>query len=194
MELVISSIDFQAPDSNGATKHHLLSKVRNGIGTIRNTELPPPPDASVLSVADAEQTEGVGATMDFVVTLDPAETVRVTVDYRTTNLGNDYTATSGSDYTSTNGTLTFKPGETTKTVSVPISADDEEDDGETFLLYLRNPVNAQNGGGGVGTIRDPSVNTPATSAPTINGTPQVEQTLTADTSSIADEDGLTSVS
>ncbi len=194
MELVISSIDFQAPDSNNVTKHHLLSKVKNGIGTIRNTELPPPPDASVLSEADAEQTEGVGATMDFVVTLDPAETVRVTVDYRTTNLGDDYTATSGSDYTSTNGTLTFKPGETTKTVSVPISADDEEDDGETFLLYLRNPVNAQNGGGGVGTIRDPSVNTPATSAPTINGTPQVEQTLTADTSSIADEDGLTSVS
>ena len=37
-------------------------------------------------------------------------------------------------------------------------------------------------------------NTPATGAPAISGTPQVEQTLTADTSAIADEDGLTKVS
>ena len=37
-------------------------------------------------------------------------------------------------------------------------------------------------------------NSPATGAPTIGGTPQVEQTLTADTSSITDEDGLTNVS
>ena len=37
-------------------------------------------------------------------------------------------------------------------------------------------------------------NSPATGAPTIGGTPQVDQTLTADTSPIEDEDGLTNVS
>ena len=37
-------------------------------------------------------------------------------------------------------------------------------------------------------------NSPATGLPTISGTPQVEQTLTADTSGIADADGLTNVS
>ena len=37
-------------------------------------------------------------------------------------------------------------------------------------------------------------NSPATGAPTIGGTPQVDQTLTADTSPIDDEDGLTNVS
>ena len=125
-----------------------------GIGTIRNSELPPAADASEVSIADAEATEGVGATMDFVVTLDPAETALVTVGYRTTNIGVEYTATT-SDYTSTNGTLTFEPGETTKTVSVPILAADVEDDGETFLLYLENLAGVQDGGGGVGTIRDP---------------------------------------
>ena len=36
-------------------------------------------------------------------------------------------------------------------------------------------------------------NTPATGAPAISGTPQVEQTLTASTSGITDEDGLTNV-
>ena len=41
---------------------------------------------------------------------------------------------------------------------------------------------------------EPTPNRDATGAPTISGTPQVGQTLTADTSSIADEDGLTNVS
>ena len=37
-------------------------------------------------------------------------------------------------------------------------------------------------------------NSPATGLPSIGGTPQVDQTLTADTTGIADEDGLTNVS
>ena len=37
-------------------------------------------------------------------------------------------------------------------------------------------------------------NTPATGLPTIGGTPQVDETLTADTSGISDDDGLTNVS
>ena len=43
-------------------------------------------------------------------------------------------------------------------------------------------------------IAAPQANTPATGVPTINGTPQVGETLAADTSGIADEDGLDSVS
>ena len=45
-----------------------------------------------------------------------------------------------------------------------------------------------------GPAEAPPANTSAAGAPTISGTPQVEQTLTADTSSITDEDGLTNVS
>ena len=41
-----------------------------------------------------------------------------------------------------------------------------------------------------GPAEAPPTNTSAAGAPTISGTPQVEQTLTADTSSITDEDGL----
>ena len=41
---------------------------------------------------------------------------------------------------------------------------------------------------------EPAANTPATGAPTISGTAQVDETLTAETSSIADDDGLTNVS
>ena len=91
-----------------------------------------------LSVADATATEGDDSTADFVVTLDPAATGTVTVDYATA----DGTATAPADYASTSGTLTFAPGETSKTVSVAIVDDTVEDDGETFTLTLDNAAGA----------------------------------------------------
>ena len=115
-------------------------------------------DAGALSVADAEATEGVDNTLDFVVKLDRRPSLglgwEVTVDYRTTQDGR---AIAGSDYTSTSGTLTFAPGEDEKTVSVPIMDDAVEDDGETFTLVLSNAINAgfaRNGTQAVGTIRN----------------------------------------
>ena len=48
----------------------------------------------------------------------------------------DGTATAGSDYTTTSGTLTFAAGERSKTVSVPITDDSLEDEGETLTLRL----------------------------------------------------------
>ena len=91
-----------------------------------------------LSVADATATAGDDATADFVVTLAPAATGTVTVDYATA----DGTATAPADYASTSGTLTFAPGETSKTVSVSIVDDTVEDDGETFTLTLDNASGA----------------------------------------------------
>ena len=85
-----------------------------------------------LAVADAEATEGEDPSLDFVVTLAPAATFQVTVDYAT----NDGTATAGSDYTETSGTLTFAVGDTAKTVSVPVINDTVEDTPETLTLEL----------------------------------------------------------
>ena len=103
-------------------------------GTIRNTE----PESSGLSVADAEATEEEDAALDFVVTLDPAATATVTVDYATA----DGTATAGSDYTATSGALTFQPGDTEKTVLVPITDDAVDDGGETLTLTLSSASGA----------------------------------------------------
>ena len=151
-----------------------------------------------LSVADAEATEGDDATLDFVVTLDPAADETVSVAYTTA----DGTATAGDDYTATSGTLTFQASETTKTIAVPIEDDTEEDDGETFTLTLSSASGAQIGDGeATGTIRNtetvtdpPAANTPATGAPTISGRAQVDETLTASVSGIDDADGLENVS
>ena len=104
-----------------------------------------------LSVSDAETRESEDTTLDFVVTLSPAASGQVTVDYATS----DGTATAGADYTATDGTLTFEAGEATKTISVPITDDTAEDDGETVSLALSNASGAELGDSqATGTIRD----------------------------------------
>ena len=80
--------------------------------------------------------EGRHATVDFSVQLHPAASSTVTVDYRT----EDSTATAPADYQATNGRLTFAPGETEKTVSVPIVDDTVEDSGEWFWLRLSHAL------------------------------------------------------
>ena len=89
-----------------------------------------------LSVADAEATEGEDPSLEFVVTLAPAAAWTVRVDYAT----RDGTALAGSDYTDTSGSLTFAPGDTAKTVSVPVTDDAVQDTPETLTLRLSNAV------------------------------------------------------
>ena len=88
-----------------------------------------------LSVADARVEEAANATVDFAVTLSRASSSTVTVGYATS----DGTATAGSDYTQTSGTLTFAPGDTAKTVSVPVLDDAHDEDHETFTFTLSEP-------------------------------------------------------
>ena len=95
--------------------------------------IPGPPG---LSVADARAYEAAGAAVEFPVTLGRASGATVTVDYAT----GDGTAVAGEDYTETTGTLTFRPGETAKTVSVPVLDDGHDEGEETFTLTLSNPA------------------------------------------------------
>jgi Calx-beta domain len=81
--------------------------------------------------------EGVGAAV-ISVQLSAASDQTVTVDYATS----DGTATAGSDYTAANGTLTFAPGETSKSFSVLITNDGEVENDETVNLTLSAPANA----------------------------------------------------
>lgn len=107
-----------------------------GTGTIFDDDL-----LSTLSVLDADVVEGNAATASakFVVQLAPAAKAPVTVDYHTA----DGSAVAGSDYTAANGTLTFTAGQTSKTVTVPVTGDSaDEGSGEDFFLVLANPTNA----------------------------------------------------
>jgi len=68
----------------------------------------------------------------FVVTLDKATSASFSVGYST----GGGSAGAGSDYTGAAGTLTFGPGETVKTISVPIINDNAAEALETFQLAL----------------------------------------------------------
>lgn len=59
-----------------------------------------------------------------------------TVDYAAT----DVSALAGADYLPTNGTLTFEPGETIKTINIPLMTDIDKEPSETLLLTLSNPT------------------------------------------------------
>ena len=74
----------------------------------------------------------------FTVTLSAASGQTVTVNYATA----DNSAVAGSDYQSTSGTLTFNPGDTTKTVTVLVNGDTTFEQNETFFVNLSSPTNA----------------------------------------------------
>ena len=78
------------------------------------------------------------AELAFTVTLSPASADTVLVDWSDAG---DGTATSGSDYAAlAGGTLTFDPGETSKTVAVAVRADDADEADETVRVQIDNAV------------------------------------------------------
>jgi hypothetical protein len=79
------------------------------------------------------------APADFQATLTRAAAFTVTVDYEAVNGPVQGGATAGVDFTATAGTLTFAPGETSKTVTVPILGDEIYEGDETFSFRLTNP-------------------------------------------------------
>ena len=85
-----------------------------------------------VSVADARAREGEDETIDFAVSLSRAASGRVSVTYATA----DGSATAGSDYTARQGKLRFAPGETEKTIPVPVLDDAHDEGEETMQLRL----------------------------------------------------------
>jgi Calx-beta domain/FG-GAP-like repeat len=93
-----------------------------------------------LSVSDATVKEGnMGtAVATFTVGLSDASTQPVTVAFAT----GDGSAIAGSDYQAAGGTLTFAPGETSKTITVLVNGDRLPEPNETFFVNLSSPTNA----------------------------------------------------
>lgn len=82
------------------------------------------------------------------VVLDAPATQIITVNYATVS----GTASPGSDYTAASGTLTFNPGETSKTFTVSILTDAINEGDESFSVNLSGPTNATLGSPASATI------------------------------------------
>ena len=92
-----------------------------------------------LTINDPTTNSALGAgNMSFTVTLSTASTGTVTAAYATA----DRTAKAGTDYTTTTGAVTFNPGQTTRTISVPILGQTTPSSSKDFFLTLTNPTNA----------------------------------------------------
>ena len=102
-----------------------------GVGTILD-------DEPRISISDVTKTRGKKGKPDDARSPSrsrsrPPTTRPVTMSYRTA----DGTAkTSDSDYVAKTGTLTFAPGETTKTITIEVKGDNKKEADETFYLDL----------------------------------------------------------
>ena len=124
-----------------------------GQGTIINDE--PVPSVVQLSADTYTANEGAGG-VSFTVNRSGNTAITASVDYGTSDnfsfnpplpCVNSNTAAQHCDYTTTVGTLTFAPGEISKTVTIPLVDDMFTEPSETFMLRL--------GSSGPNTIRIP---------------------------------------
>lgn len=146
-----------------------------------------------LSINDVTMAEGNSGTTNFVftVTLSATSSLTVTANYATA----DGTATlAGNDYQSAASTLTFNPGDLTKTVTLNVNGDPVNEPNETVFLNLSSPVNAAIADAqGLGTILNddaPTIQFSSANYLVDESTPGVTITLTrsGDTSGSASVD------
>ena len=126
----------------------------------------------------------IGGTPEVGQTLT-ADTSAMTDGNGISNVSYEYQWTAGGTNIdgATNSSLTLTSSQEGDTIQVIVLFDDDDGFSETVTSEATTNVAA-------GTV----ANNPANGLPTISGTPQVNQTLTADTSAISDADGLNNVS
>ena len=141
---------------------------------------PPPPNTPATGLPTITGTAQVGDTLTAVTTgiedADGLDNVIYSYQWIRNDGGTDMdiSGATGSSYT-------LGDSDVDKTVKVWVSFTDDANNRETVTSAATAAVAAR-------------PNSLATGAPTISGTAQVGETLTADTSGIADEDGLTNAS
>lgn len=121
------------------------------------------------SVGAVTVTEGTGGTTNavFTITLDKATTIAKSFNFTT----EDGTAKAGLDYTATAGTVTFAPGETTKTISVPIVTDSIREGSESFALKLTSGETTNNVANATINDDDPAPTVSIADATIVEGAP-----------------------
>jgi hypothetical protein len=139
-----------------ATTYYFRAAGSNAFGTRRGNILSfktgAAPSLRVNSITVTEKNPGSNTTAAFTVSMYPASSQTVTVKFATAN----GSAAAPADYTARAlTTLTFLPGQTSKTVNVVVIGDALDETNETFRLLLSSPTNATVAvGQGVCTILD----------------------------------------
>jgi subtilisin-like proprotein convertase family protein len=138
---------FDGTNPNGTWSLWVVDNAGGDVGSFAGgwsiTITPRIPHISINDVAVSEGDAGT-TNANFTVSLDQTPTSTLTVNAQTA----DGTASSTSDYSAVGPTtLTFAPGDTSETFSVPINGDTAQEGDETFFVNLS--------GASGGTIDDP---------------------------------------
>ena len=160
------SIKVRVSFAADADREETLSSAATGVVTAK-----PNSQATGLPTISGTTQVGETLTVDTSAIADEDGLDDVSHSYQRISGGTDIDGATGSSYTLTNS-------EQGQTIQVRVTFTDDADHEETLTSGATGVVAAK-------------PNSQATGAPTIGGTPQVGQTLTADVSSIADSDGLT---
>ena len=156
--------------------------------TVTDNDAPPG-----VTVSHSSMTVPEGQSRTYTVKLNSLPTSDVVIDI---NAGEDLEITKDGDPI-TSLTFTQTDGTTAQTVTVTAGQDsDSSDENRTISHTIDSSSATEYQGLTVDDIAvridddDPPPNNPARGAPTISGTPQVGQTLTAGTTGISDPDGI----
>ncbi|MCK9248751.1 MAG: hypothetical protein M0P31_07205 [Solirubrobacteraceae bacterium] len=102
------------------------------------------PVASIADATVAEGPAGRDTPATLTVTLDNPSPQALSVAYATV----DGTAKAGQDYRPTQGRLTFAPGQTSRTITVPIVGNDLHQADRAFTVQLKDPTDVRLGATG----------------------------------------------
>ena len=149
---LLDTTDFIGNIGSNSSRPTVTNGRLNLYSALTGTPAPVVPSLSVNNVSLKEGNTGTApaTSFNFTVTLAAAATETVTVNFATAN----GTAVAGTDYAAGSGTLTFTPGQLTKTITVLVTGDKVKETNETFFVNLSGvSANATIGDGqGVGTI------------------------------------------
>jgi hypothetical protein len=126
------------PDAAATNYSSNIVSVLLNDGNWEGAPPPPPPSIGIGNVSLQEGANRKTKLFSFTVTLSAPATEKVTVNFATAN----GTATAGSDYVAKSGTVTFLPGETTKTVTISVKGDKTTEPDETFFVNLSSASGA----------------------------------------------------
>ena len=118
--------------------HAAEAEAGDTIGAVTPTVAPPPlrvDDRPYLGLDSPSVVEGDASTttLTFTATLDRASAETINASFKVSSEEGN-TAMAGTDYEPTSGTLTFAPGERSKTVEVTVHGDTEHEGDETLTM------------------------------------------------------------
>jgi hypothetical protein len=128
----------------------------NSVALLLNDVTVPRPCLSINDVTVTEPDSGnVDAVFTVTLSAPSAQTVRVNYFAFPVSGPNASFSTKGVDFENAPGTLTFLPGQTMQTISVPVKGDLTDEFDEFFRVALTTPINANiSDGRALGTILD----------------------------------------